>query len=105
MDFLLALSGKDFVVTLHDTTTARSIVVMKHDEDKSWSLTPHSLLLASGEPGDVTSFVEYMQRNIRLYGIRHEVELSTHAAANFIRRKIADDLRTRVSFPSSPPYS
>nr|KAJ3422721.1 radical S-adenosyl methionine domain-containing protein 1 [Polyrhizophydium stewartii] len=92
---LLAIAGKDFVLTASDDTSARSIVVMKRGEDKSVELTKHSLMLYSGESGDTVQFAEYIQRNVRLYGIRHSIELSPNAVASFTRREMAESLRSR----------
>ncbi|KAH6589145.1 hypothetical protein BASA61_003298 [Batrachochytrium salamandrivorans] len=47
MEVLLAISGKDFVLTAADDTSARSIVVMKRGEDKSRELSSHTLMLYS----------------------------------------------------------
>lgn len=45
------------------------------------------------------NFAEFIQRNIRLYGIRNGIELGPKAAANYTRRELADSLR------SKRPYS
>jgi 20S proteasome alpha/beta subunit len=96
MDILLGITGKDFVLLGTDTSCARSIVRLKADETKARILSPHSVLVVSGEGGDTTNFADYIQRNIRLYAIRHGLELQPSAAASFTRRQMADSLRTRV---------
>jgi 20S proteasome subunit beta 4 len=93
----LAITGKDFVLTAGDATVARSIVLMKQGEDKSRLLNKNTLLLYSGEQGDAVQFAEFIQKNIKLYSIRHSVDLSPPAVAHFVRREMADSLRTRVS--------
>jgi 20S proteasome alpha/beta subunit len=95
MEFLLGITGKDFVLTLTDTTVARSITVMKTTEDKSRQLTKNSILLYSGEAGDTVHFAEYIQVNLRLEQMRMQVDLSTHAVASFTRRRLAESLRSR----------
>ncbi|KAJ3216480.1 Proteasome subunit beta type-4 [Dinochytrium kinnereticum] len=95
MEVLIGIVGKDFVLTAADTTSARSIVVQKQGEDKSRELNKHNLLLFSGEAGDTVQFAEYIQRNTRLYGIRHGVQLSTKAAASYTRKELATSLRSR----------
>ncbi|ORX46976.1 N-terminal nucleophile aminohydrolase [Hesseltinella vesiculosa] len=95
MECLFGITGKDFALLAADTISARSIVVMKGTEDKSRQLSPHSVLLYSGEPGDTVNFAEYIQRNIRLYSIQNGIELSPKAIATFTRREIADSLRSR----------
>jgi 20S proteasome subunit beta 4 len=50
-----ALVGKGYVLMAADTTSARSIVKMKNDEDKIKTLSPHLFMTYSGEPGMVLS--------------------------------------------------
>jgi 20S proteasome subunit beta 4 len=52
MECQFALTGKGYVLVASDTTAARSIVKMKHDEDKIKSLGPQLLMSYSGEPGE-----------------------------------------------------
>ncbi|KAJ1950992.1 Proteasome subunit beta type-4 [Dispira parvispora] len=101
MECLLGLVGKDFAITVTDTSVIRSITVLKHNENKSRELNPHTLLAFCGEPGDTINFAEFIQKNIKLYGIRNNVELSPHAAANFTRRELAQALRSRSSYQTN----
>ncbi|KAF4588347.1 Proteasome subunit beta type-4 [Pleurotus pulmonarius] len=95
METSFALTGKGYVIVASDTTAARSIVKMKIDEDKVKELGPHLLMAHSGEPGDTIHFSEYVERNIRLYNIRHNYSLSPSAAASWVRRSLAESLRSR----------
>ncbi|KAI0325193.1 N-terminal nucleophile aminohydrolase [Cubamyces sp. BRFM 1775] len=95
MDISFALTGKGYVIVAADTTAARSIVKMKVDEDKIKVLSPHLLMAFSGEPGDTVQFAEYIERNIRLYQIRNTYALRPPSAASWIRRALADSLRSR----------
>jgi 20S proteasome subunit beta 4 len=45
--------------------------------------------------GDTVQFAEYVERNIRLYQIRNLHPLRPTAAASWIRRSLADSLRSR----------
>ncbi|PCH37564.1 N-terminal nucleophile aminohydrolase [Wolfiporia cocos MD-104 SS10] len=98
MDISFALTGKGYVLIAADTTAARSIVKMKSDEDKIKVLSPHLLMAFSGEPGDTVQFAEYVERNMRLYHIRHNHELRPPAAASWIRRSLADSIRSRKPY-------
>ncbi|KAH9918375.1 N-terminal nucleophile aminohydrolase [Epithele typhae] len=98
MDISFALTGKDYVIVASDTTAARSIVKMKIDEDKIKVLSPHLLMAYSGEPGDTVQFAEYIERNIRLYQIRNTYPLRPASAASWIRRTLADSLRSRKPY-------
>lgn len=69
---------------------------MKTGEDKSRHLNKNTLLLYSGEAGDPVQFAEYIQKNIKLSSIKNGVDLSPPAVAHFVRREMADALRTRV---------
>ncbi|KAJ1762699.1 Proteasome subunit beta type-4 [Coemansia sp. RSA 1807] len=95
MDAQFALAGKDFVISVTDKKVARSIVTMKHNEDKTYELTPHTIISVSGEAGDTANFSEYIQGNIRLYSIRNSQDLTPSETANFIRGELASALRSR----------
>ncbi|KAI8898742.1 nucleophile aminohydrolase [Globomyces pollinis-pini] len=98
MEVLLSITGKDFVLTATDAVFARSIVLMKQGEDKSRELNKNTLMLYSGESGDTVNFAEYIQKNIKLYSIRHGLDMSPNAVAHFTRREMADSLRTRDAY-------
>ncbi|KAH7925345.1 proteasome-domain-containing protein [Leucogyrophana mollusca] len=101
METSFALTGKGYVIVAADTTAARSIVKMKVDEDKIKELSSHLLMAYSGEPGDTVQFAEYVERNIRLYQIRNLYPLRPSAAASWVRRSLAESLRSRNSYTVS----
>jgi hypothetical protein len=49
-------------------------------------------------PGDTVQFAEYIERNLRLYQIRHTFPLRPASAAAWIRRSLADSLRSRSPY-------
>ncbi|KAF9552328.1 20S proteasome subunit [Agrocybe pediades] len=98
METSFAITGKGYLIMAADTTAARSIVKMKVDEDKIKTLSPHLLMAYSGEPGDTVQFAEYVERNIRLYQIRNLYPLRPAAAASWIRRALADSIRSRKPY-------
>jgi len=93
-DNLIGLVGADYVLLAADTAQARSIVLMKEDEDKILPLDSHKLLASSGPAGDREHFTQFIQRNIELYDLRNGNPLSTHAAAHFTRGELATALRS-----------
>jgi len=95
MECLIGIRFKDFVLLAADRIDARSIVVMKHDEDKFFPLSDKLLMAVSGEAGDTTQFSEFIAKNIQLYKMRNNYELSPKAAAHFTRKNLADALRSR----------
>jgi 20S proteasome subunit beta 4 len=98
MECSFGLTGKGYVIVAADTTAARSIVKMKVDEDKIKALGPHLLMAYSGEPGDTIQFAEYVERNVRLYQIRNIYALRPSAVASWIRRSLAESLRSRKPY-------
>lgn len=97
MECLFGITGKDFVLVASDTMAVRSIVVMKSSEKKYRKLNDNTVMLYTGEPGDTVAFAEYIERNIRLYGIRNSTDLGPKEAAAFTRKELAEALRSRVS--------
>ncbi|KAE9399595.1 N-terminal nucleophile aminohydrolase [Gymnopus androsaceus JB14] len=98
METSFAITGKGYVLVASDTTAARSIVKMKTDEDKIKVISPHLLMAYSGEPGDTIQFAEYVERNLRLFHIRNNYALRPSAAASWIRRSLAQSLRSRKPY-------
>ena len=47
----------------------------------------------AGEPGDRVQFTEFVTANVRLYALRNEQRLSTHAVAHYTRQQLAEALR------------
>lgn len=98
METAFALTGKGYVLVAADTTAVHSIIKVKSDVDKIKELSPHLLMAYSGEPGDTVQFAEYIERNIRLYHIRNNFPLRPPSAASWIRRSLADSLRSRKPY-------
>ena len=48
--------------------------------------------------GDTVHFAEYIEKNLRLHQIRYLHELRPAAAASWIRRAIADSIRSRSPY-------
>lgn len=46
-------------------------------------------------PGDTVHFAEYVERNLRLYQIRNVYALRPQSAASWVRRSLAESLRSR----------
>merc|ERR1711981_283750 len=78
--------------------SARSIMVMKDDYNKSFKLNDKMLMSVVGESGDTTQYAEFVAKNIQLYKMQNGYNLSPKACANFTRRNLADYLRSRTPF-------
>jgi 20S proteasome subunit beta 4 len=46
------------------------------------------MLVGSGVYADSVNFNEYIQKNMKLYELNNDLQLSTHAAAHFIRGEV-----------------
>jgi 20S proteasome subunit beta 4 len=79
-------------------SAGRSILQFKSDENKIKELGPHLAMAYGGEPGDTNNFADYVERNMRLYAIRHHHPLLPAAASSWIRRSLADSLRSRSPY-------
>ncbi|KTW28970.1 hypothetical protein T552_01601 [Pneumocystis carinii B80] len=98
MDCILALKGKEYVLTASNKAFVRGITVLTDSDDKSMCLNLHNLLLYSGREGDVLNFSEYIQANVQLYEMKNDIELNTKAVASFIWKELADSLRSRKPY-------
>ncbi|KAI9635119.1 uncharacterized protein MKK02DRAFT_36580 [Dioszegia hungarica] len=95
MECSFGLTGKDFVLLAADTSAGRSIIQMKDDENKIKALGPHIAMAYGGEAGDTNNFADFVDRNLRLYQIRNHTPLLPAAASAWIRRSLAESLRSR----------
>ncbi|EEB09666.1 20S proteasome component beta 4 [Schizosaccharomyces japonicus yFS275] len=98
MEALLAIRGRDFVLTASSKSAVRGITVLKDEDDKSIALNSHNLMLYSGEAGDTTNFAEYIKANVALYTMRNDLVLGPDATASFTRKQLATSLRSRKPY-------
>mmetsp|Transcript_35090 Transcript_35090/g.54838 ORF Transcript_35090/g.54838 Transcript_35090/m.54838 type:complete len:112 (+) Transcript_35090:46-381(+) len=94
MDHIIGITGKGWALVAADRKVAHSVIAVKHDEDKILPLDSFKLLAAGGELGDTKNFSEFIQKNLALYSLRNGSDLSTHAAAHFVRGEIAHAIRS-----------
>jgi len=92
-DVVLGLVGRDFVLIATDQAVSRSIVVYKDTEDKIINIDGNKLIGAAGPAADRVHFLEYIEKNVVLYGLRSGHTLSTHATAQFTRNELAEAIR------------
>eukprot|EP01036_Dinobryon_divergens_P033574 gene33574-43391_t len=85
MDSVFGITGDGFVILAADASAARSILVFKHDQDKIVTLDSHKLLVGAGTAADCVNFNEFIGKNMKLYELNNDIQLSTKAAANYIR--------------------
>ncbi|SPO28845.1 probable multicatalytic endopeptidase complex chain PRE1 [Ustilago trichophora] len=98
MECSFGITGKGYTIIASDSNAARSIVKMKSDVDKQTVLSDHLVMTYSGEPGDTLQFCEWIERNSKLYSIRNHVELRPKSAAAWIRKQLAESLRSRSPY-------
>lgn len=95
MECLIGIRCKDFTILAHDNNAGRSILSMKHDQDKLFKLDKRIGIVVCGEPGDTMYFGEYIQKNMALYRMRNGYSLSPQAAAYYTRNELAEHIRSR----------
>lgn len=82
-----------------DTSHAHSIITQKTDMDKILVLDDSKLLnCVELDAGDRAVFMDYVQKNMHLHEYRTGTRLNTPATAAWIRRSLADYLRSRTPF-------
>ncbi len=93
MDTLLGVVGKDFVIIAADAAKAHSITVLKSDHDKMMVLGKNKLMAICGEAGDTDHFGSYIQKNLKLYAVCNERDLTVDSTASMVRNEMAEALR------------
>ncbi|KAK6045394.1 peptidase, T1 family [Cooperia oncophora] len=95
MHFLIGIATNDYVILASDKATfAYGAVLADSENDKEYRLGKKMTMMCIGEEGDVDQFGDWAKRNIRLYAIRNGYELCPRSAHHWIRRGIAEALRT-----------
>lgn len=97
-EVLLGLTGKDFAIVAASKAAMRGATILKAADDKTRTLTKHTLMAYSGEAGDTVQFAEYIQANVALYSMRNEIDLSPGAVSSFVRGELARSLRSRKPY-------
>jgi len=91
---VFGLAGKDWAIVVADAhMQSHQIIAIKQDEDKITEVEPKLLFGCNGASADRSTFMEYVQKSLNLYGLRNGVNLSPQAAANWTRNEMADALR------------
>ena len=93
MECLIGIKGDNFVILAHDDTAARSVLVMKKNQDKLLKLDDNLAMVVCGDTGDTVYFGEFIQKNMAYYRIKNGYSLSPSAAANFTRYEMAKAIR------------
>ncbi|KAE9412746.1 hypothetical protein Angca_006250 [Angiostrongylus cantonensis] len=99
LHFLIGISTNDYVLLASDKATfAYGAVLADSENDKEYRLGKKLTMMCIGEEGDVAQFGDWTKRNIRLYAIRNGYELCPDSAHHWIRRGIAEALRTEEHY-------
>lgn len=93
MECLIGIKSEKFLILAHDDTAARSVLVMKQNQEKMFKLEDNLAMVVCGDSGDTVYFGEFIQKNIAYYRIKNGYSLSPTAAANFTRHEMAKRLR------------
>jgi len=94
-NFLLGYRTDKFVVLASDKSAfAFGALRISNNASKEYQLGEKLYMTAIGEAGDADNFGDWAKRNIYLYKLRHNYELSPHAAHHWLRKNIANNLRT-----------
>ncbi|VDN01118.1 unnamed protein product [Thelazia callipaeda] len=97
--FLLGICTKDYVILAADRSCfAHGALIVADDEDKKFTLGSKLAMICIGEDGDVAQFGDWCKRNIQLYKLRYGYEMSPRSSHHWIRRSIAEALRSEDNY-------
>uniref|UniRef100_A0A914VXB1 Proteasome subunit beta n=2 Tax=Plectus sambesii TaxID=2011161 RepID=A0A914VXB1_9BILA len=96
MAYLFGLRTNDYVLLAADKVCfAHGAIVVTNDHDKSFRLGEKLMMMCIGEDGDVAQFGDYVEKNLQLYKLRNGYEITPRSAMHWIRKAIADNLRSQ----------
>jgi len=93
MDSAFGIAGENFALLISDTMFSRSLVNQKNDIDKIVEVGNKKMLIISGNSGDISNFVDFIQKTIQLYALKTGYSLSTHSIANFLKKELSQSFR------------
>jgi 20S proteasome subunit beta 4 len=93
MDSAIGLVGKDFALLVSDTLCSKSLVNQRTDIDKIIEIGNKKIVLISGDSGDISNFVDFIQKTVQLYTLKTGYSLSTHSVANFLKHELSQSFR------------
>ena len=93
MDSGIGIVGKDFALLVSDTLCSKSLVKQKTDIDKIIEIGNKKMLFISGDSGDISNFVDFIQKTVQLYALKTGHSLSTHSIANFLKQELSQSFR------------
>ena len=93
MDSVFGIAGKDWVLIVCDTAVNRSIMTLKHNEDKITPLNNYKILGCAGEQTERYNFSNYIKANLALTEFRTGFELGVEATAQYMRSELAIAIR------------
>ena len=93
MNSAFGFMGKNFALLVSDVIASKSLVNQKNDMDKIVEIGNKKMLIISGNSGDISNFVDFVQKTIQLYALKTGNSLSTHSVANFLKRELSQSFR------------
>ncbi|KAI6232613.1 Proteasome subunit beta type-2 [Aphelenchoides fujianensis] len=95
VNFLVGYRTEKFVLLVSDKVSFKyGALKVSDDASKEYQLGSHTYMSVIGESGDADNFGDWAKRNIYLYKLRHNYELSPRSAHHWLRKSIADNLRS-----------
>ncbi|KAI6181632.1 Proteasome subunit beta type-2 [Aphelenchoides besseyi] len=95
INFLIGYRTDKFVILCSDKTAFKyGALKVSNDASKEYQLGSHMTMTVIGESGDADNFGDWAKRNIYLYKLRHNYELSPYSAYHWLRKSIAENLRS-----------
>lgn len=93
MNSAFGFIGKNFALLVSDIIASKSLVNQKNDMDKIVEIGNKKMLIISGNSGDISNFVDFVQKTIQLYALKTGYSLSTHSVANFLKIELSQSFR------------
>ena len=93
MESVISLTGKDFGIIAVDTMYIKSILTIKKDLNKIIEIAPNIFIVVTGSPGDISQFLDLIQKSIQLQILENETTVNINSIANFMRQELSSCLR------------
>jgi 20S proteasome subunit beta 4 len=91
----IGIRGRNFAMVAADTVFARSVVLMKNDQDKFSTIDNRIVMASTGDQGDAFRTSLFIAEKARFDALQNGIELSPRVLAHMYQGRVQGSLRER----------
>lgn len=93
MKTLFGLRGQNFTLVASDLELTKSVIAIKHDDKKHYSIWNNVSIGYSGEQSSASQLLSFVRERMKFEHLRNKVPITARVTANLIRKNVHGSLR------------